>query len=177
MAAACFVVRTTTKSMWSAISPRARSRRCSQAKSWPSCAAGFTGSKRRRTISCAATAFSRGASSLLQLRYDPHSLRERYTSADPFPHIVIDGLVEDAALQRVLDEFPKPDETRWMTFDSPTEKKLGYYHEHSTITPTVRSFLDAMNGFEMLLFLEALTGIEGLIPDPYFGGGGLHQLA
>jgi hypothetical protein len=113
---------------------------------------------------------------LLQLRYDPSSLRERYTSADPFPHIVIDGLFEDAVLQRVLDEFPKPDETRWITFDSPTEKKLGYYHEHSTITPAVRAFLDALNGFEMLLFLEALTGIEGLIPDPYFGGGGLHQI-
>ena len=33
-----------------------------------------------------------------------------------------------------------------------------------------------MNSFEMLLWLEALTGIEGLIPDPYFGGGGLHQI-
>ena len=33
-----------------------------------------------------------------------------------------------------------------------------------------------MNSFEMLLWLEAVTGIEGLIPDPYFGGGGLHQI-
>ena len=28
----------------------------------------------------------------------------------------------------------------------------------------------------MLGFLEALTGIDGLIPDPYFGGGALHQI-
>jgi Rps23 Pro-64 3,4-dihydroxylase Tpa1-like proline 4-hydroxylase len=112
----------------------------------------------------------------LNLRHPPDPLRERYTHADPFPHIVLDGLFEDATLQRVLDEFPKPDQTRWLRFDSPTEKKLGYYHEHSTITPAVRAFLDALNGFEMLLFLEALTGIEGLIPDPYFGGGGLHQI-
>lgn len=114
--------------------------------------------------------------SLLKFLHDPHELRARYQSADPFPHIVLDGLFEDAALERVLAEFPKPEEMRWMRFDSPTEKKLGYYHEHSTIAPSVRSFLDAMNGFEMLLFLEALTGIEGLIPDPYFGGGGLHQI-
>ncbi|HEU4889777.1 MAG TPA: 2OG-Fe(II) oxygenase [Thermoanaerobaculia bacterium] len=112
----------------------------------------------------------------MNLRHAPHPLRARYTSADPFPHIVLDDLFDDATLQRVLDDFPSPDETRWMRFDSPTEKKLGYYHEHSTITPAVRAFLDAMNGFEMLLFLEALTGIEGLIPDPYFGGGGLHQI-
>ncbi len=112
----------------------------------------------------------------LELKHDPYALRTRYQSADPFPHIVLDGLFDDAVLERVLADFPKPDETRWMRFDSPTEKKLGYYHEHSTITDAVRSFLDALNGFEMLLFLEALTGIEGLIPDPYFGGGGLHQI-
>lgn len=112
----------------------------------------------------------------LTLNYAPETLRERYLSADPFPHIVLDGLFDDALLERVVAEFPKPDETRWMAFDSPTEKKLGYYHEHSRISDTVRAFLDAMNGFEMLLFLEALTGMEGLIPDPYFGGGGLHQI-
>lgn len=112
----------------------------------------------------------------MNLRHDPRPLHERYTTADPFPHIVLDDLFDDATLQRVLDDFPKPDQTRWLRFDSPTEKKLGYYHEHSTITPAVRAFLDALNGFEMLLFLEALTGIEGLIPDPYFGGGGLHQI-
>ena len=107
---------------------------------------------------------------------DPRSLHEQYAGADPFPHIVLDDLFDADALDRVLADFPKPDETRWLTFDSPTEKKLGYYHEHSTISPAVRAFLDAMNGFEMLLFLEALTGIDGLIPDPYFGGGGLHQI-
>lgn len=112
----------------------------------------------------------------LTLRYDPRSLHTSYTTGEPFPHVVIDGLFDDADLDRLLAEFPRPEEMRWMAFDSPTEKKLGFFHEYSTITPFVRSFLDAMNGFEMLLFLESLTGIEGLIPDPYFGGGGLHQI-
>lgn len=112
----------------------------------------------------------------MKLNYDPRGLRAQYQSADPFPHIVIDGLFDDAELEAVVAEFPKPEETRWMKFDSATEKKLGYYHEHSRISDRIRRFLDAMNGFEMLLFLEQMTGIEGLIPDPYFGGGGLHQI-
>jgi Rps23 Pro-64 3,4-dihydroxylase Tpa1-like proline 4-hydroxylase len=110
------------------------------------------------------------------LHHDARSLRDRYTSADPFPHIALDGLFDDAALESVLREFPGPDDMQWTQFDSPTERKLGYFHERSRVSKTIREFLDAMNSFEMLLWLEALTGIEGLIPDPYFGGGGLHQI-
>ncbi|MGZ4809262.1 MAG: 2OG-Fe(II) oxygenase [Thermoanaerobaculia bacterium] len=112
----------------------------------------------------------------LRLRDIPGDLRASYAAADPFPHIVLDGLFDDADLDAVLRDFPKPEAMKWAKFDNPMEKKLGFYYETSTIAPAIRSFLDAMNGFEMLLFLERLTGIEGLIPDPYFGGGGLHQI-
>jgi hypothetical protein len=112
----------------------------------------------------------------VKLNYDPQPLREQYQAGDPFPHIVLDGLFEDDDLERVLAEFPSPDEMRWRRFESPLEKKLGYYHEDSSVSSAVRAFLEAMNGFEMLLWLEALTGMDGLIPDPYFGGGGLHQI-
>ena len=111
------------------------------------------------------------------LNYDPHTLREQYQNAEPYPHIVLDGLFDDADLDSVLAEFPKLEEMQWHRFESPQEKKLGYYHEISVVRPAVRAFLEAMNGFETLLWLEALTGMEGLIPDPYFGGGGLHQIA
>jgi len=110
------------------------------------------------------------------LRHDARALRDRYAAADPFPHIVVDGLFDDADLDAVLRDFPSPDAMRWTRFDNPLEKKLGYFYASSTISKTVRDFLEATNGFEMLLWLEALTGIEGLIPDPYFGGGGLHQI-
>lgn len=112
----------------------------------------------------------------VKLNYDPHALREQYLAGDPFPHIVLDGLFDADDLDRVLGEFPTPEQMRWHRFDSPREKKLGFYHEVSTLTPDVRAFLEAMNGYEMLLWLEALTGMDGLIPDPYFGGGGLHQI-
>jgi len=112
----------------------------------------------------------------VKLNYEPQTLQPQYVSATPFPHIVLDGLFDDGDLDRVLRDFPSPDAMRWVRFDNANEKKLGFFHESSSITPAVRSFLDAMNGFEMLRFLEQLTGIDGLIPDPYFGGGGLHQI-
>jgi len=112
----------------------------------------------------------------LQLNVEGKSLRDSYAAAEPFPHTVIDGLFDDATLNAVLAAFPTRDEMQWMEFDNPLEKKLGFFHERSRIAPLVRDFLEAMNSFEMLLWLEAATGIEGLIPDPYFGGGGLHQI-
>jgi 2OG-Fe(II) oxygenase superfamily len=112
----------------------------------------------------------------LTLHHDAPPLRARYAAAEPFPHIVLDGLFDDEVLDAVLCAFPGPEAMKWRSFDSPMEKKLGFHHETSTIAPIVRAFLDDMNSFEMLLWLEALTGIEGLIPDPYFGGGGLHQI-
>jgi hypothetical protein len=107
---------------------------------------------------------------------DPRELHDQYVAAEPFPHIAIDGLFDDVELDAVLAEFPSPEAMRWVRFDNALEKKLGFYHKQSVVSDRIRRFLDAMNGFEMLLFLEALTGIEGLIPDPYFGGGGLHQI-
>ena len=112
----------------------------------------------------------------VRLRHDPAALRPSYASARPFPHAVIDDLFEDSGLEQVLAAFPRPETTKWISFDSPTEKKLGFHHQVSQLDPIIRRFLMEMNSFEMLSFLETVTGIDGLIPDPYFGGGGIHQI-
>lgn len=110
-----------------------------------------------------------------RLNADPAALQEQYVSAQPFPHIVIDDLFPEAILEEVLADFPRPDEIAWRKFDNPTEKKLGYWHENP-LRPSVQLFLYEMNSAPLLQFLEALTGIDGLISDPYYGGAGPHQI-
>jgi len=109
------------------------------------------------------------------LRADPASLRERYVSAQPFPHIVLDNLFPNEVLEGLLPEFPRPDEIDWVRFDSATEKKLGYSYKNP-LGPNLQTFLYEMNSAPMLEFLQALTGIEGLVGDPYYGGAGPHQI-
>lgn len=111
----------------------------------------------------------------MKLNADPSPLQERYVSAQPFPHIILDGLFPDATLEAVLADFPRPDEIEWASFDNPTEKKLGYRYT-SPLKRDLRDFLYEMSAPPVLRFLEELTGIEGLIPDPYFGGAGPHQI-
>ena len=110
-----------------------------------------------------------------RLNADPGALREQYVSAQPFPHIVLDGLFPDEILEEVLADFPRPDEIAWRRFENATEKKLGYWHE-SQLRPGIQLFLYEMNSAPMLQFLEALTGIQGLVSDPYYGGAGPHQI-
>ena len=110
-----------------------------------------------------------------RLNADPAALREQYVNARPFPHIVLDNLFPNEILEEVLDDFPRPDEIAWRKFDNPTEKKLGYWHENP-LRPRIQLFLYEMNSAPLLQFLEALTGIEGLVSDPYYGGAGPHQI-
>lgn len=111
----------------------------------------------------------------MQLHADPQALRERYARAEPLPHIAVDGLFDDLVLDGVLAEFPEAGEAVWSAFDNPREKKLGYRHG-SELGPRLSEFMWRMSAPPTLAFLESLTGIEGLIPDPYFGGGGPHQI-
>ena len=39
-----------------------------------------------------------------------------------------------------------------------------------------RNLLDKLNSSTFISFLEMLIGIDGLVPDPHFVGGGLHQI-
>jgi len=97
-----------------------------------------------------------------------------YQTASPFPHIVLDDFLPQHAVESVWRSFPSPEEPFWLRTHIAQEIKLSTCTE--TVFPSpVRSLLYALNGASFLSFLEKLTGITGLIPDPYFEGGGIHQ--
>lgn len=100
---------------------------------------------------------------------------QAYAQAEPFPHIIIDDFLPEAILNRVLEEFPQPKSINWQTFDNVSEKKLASNSELQ-IGPLTRLLLYQLNSSTFIHFLEKLTSIEGLIPDPHFAGGGLHQI-
>jgi hypothetical protein len=98
-----------------------------------------------------------------------------YSNARPFPHIVIDNFFDPNLLELILAEFPKPGEIKWQKFDTGHEIKLASSAESSFGSAT-RLFLYHLNSATFLEFLSAVTGIDNLIPDPRFEGGGLHQI-
>ena len=98
-----------------------------------------------------------------------------YREAAPFPHCVIDNFLEPAVYRELVDAFPGPEADIWYRFASGKENKKLQSREHDALPEPLRQFLTDANGSTFTRFLERLTGIEGLIPDPHLHGGGLHQ--
>lgn len=101
--------------------------------------------------------------------------REAYSQASPFPHVIIDNFLPVELLDNILKEFPKVDSINWQKFDNTSEKKLASKHELQMGEAT-RLLLYQLNSSVFINFIESLTGIDGIIPDPHFEGGGLHQI-
>ena len=103
-------------------------------------------------------------------------LGAKYRTASPFPHVVIDNFIPDEhVIDEVIREFPAPGTLDWIHYNQQTEKKLASKDE-SQIGPVTRHLLQQFNSSVFCLFLEKLTGIDGIIPDPHYWGGGLHQI-
>jgi Rps23 Pro-64 3,4-dihydroxylase Tpa1-like proline 4-hydroxylase len=101
-------------------------------------------------------------------------LANDFHSAQPYKHIVIDGLFDAQFLRQVAGEFYPLDDPRWSRFHNANEEKLVVSNSEQHLPPTVKTFLRELNAEPFLKQLTALTGIEGLIPDPYLGGAGMH---
>lgn len=101
--------------------------------------------------------------------------RDAYRSAGPFPHTVIDGFLPQEVAESVLAEFPGPGDTEWWSFDDARERKLATLDDRS-MGPVTRQLLWELNSAAAIDFLSTLTGIDGLVPDPHYFGGGLHQI-
>lgn len=101
--------------------------------------------------------------------------RDGYLSAQPFQHIVFDDFLPASVLDEVLGEFPSPQREEWKSFDGVRERKLAT-KDDSLLGDATRHLLAEFNSAAFIDFLQRLTAIDGLVPDPHFEGGGLHQI-
>jgi Rps23 Pro-64 3,4-dihydroxylase Tpa1-like proline 4-hydroxylase len=101
--------------------------------------------------------------------------KEDFINAKPFPHVMIDNFFPEDILNDVLADFPDLQKIDSQKFNNAYEKKLASTHERQMGNAT-RNLLYRLNSSTFISFLEELTGIDGIIPDPHFEGGGLHQI-
>jgi hypothetical protein len=114
---------------------------------------------------------------------DHEAVRERglelqvaYGSGDPFPHIVIDNFLPPEILDACLAAFPKPGDAADASFDRKQERLKESFHP-DTLEPVARNLFYSFNSRPFIRVIENITGIKGLIPDPYFLGAGFHRIS
>jgi len=100
---------------------------------------------------------------------------KNFKNAEPFPHIHFDNFLSNDLALELSEGFPDyNDQISWVIRDTENIKKR-YQQDDKKLPKILRLMLREFNSKEFLLFLEALTGIESLIPDPYFINGGVHM--
>lgn len=100
-----------------------------------------------------------------------------YDTNPPFPNIYFDNFFNSDLLREVITELPElGTEKNDIHYANPNENKYASKGEHR-FGPKTKAFLHFLNSQPFLEFLQELTGIEEtLIPDPYYEGGGFHQI-
>ncbi|MBW8315490.1 MAG: 2OG-Fe(II) oxygenase [Hydrogenophaga sp.] len=99
----------------------------------------------------------------------------KYKQGSPFPHIAFDNFLPEDVADAVLKEFPQPGDIDWHNYNRQTEIKLVCADE-AKFGPVTRNLFYQLHSLPFLRFLEKVTGIPNLIPDPALRGGGLHQI-
>jgi Rps23 Pro-64 3,4-dihydroxylase Tpa1-like proline 4-hydroxylase len=109
---------------------------------------------------------------------DVESLAAAFPAATPFPHVVLNGLFDERFLAAVVAELPHPRRGEgFIQADLAQFQELKFaYRDEPRLGPLSRHLLATLHSKTFLEFLSKLTGIQGLIPDPYLVGGGFHQI-
>ncbi|HET9034188.1 MAG TPA: 2OG-Fe(II) oxygenase [Dokdonella sp.] len=100
---------------------------------------------------------------------------KEYRTAEPYPYAVIDQFLRPERALELARHFPQPqDPIAWDYFGAEHfEVKMGCSREEHFPTG-LRSAIHDMNSGPFVSFLEQLTGIDHLLPDPHLVGGGIH---
>jgi Rps23 Pro-64 3,4-dihydroxylase Tpa1-like proline 4-hydroxylase len=96
-----------------------------------------------------------------------------FKQAKPFPHIVLEDFL-NLKPDDMAGVYPGPDWAHWNKRNDYYQFGKMYCRDTDIIPPLISSMFYELSSPPFLRFLESVTGIDGIIPDPYYEGGGLH---
>ncbi len=106
---------------------------------------------------------------------DTARLAERYRNAQPFPSICIDHFLEPDFALEVARAYPPSLQGVSRSFDAVNERGKTQIEDRAKFPDPVKRLADLCASQPFLDTLSSITGIPGLMWDPRFVGGGMHQ--
>lgn len=94
-------------------------------------------------------------------------------SIQPFNHWIIDNFLDANLAKQLATDFLPYDDPSWYEYKNPLENKKTL-NNWWYFPPTTYYFLRFLNSSKFISYLEQITGIETLYPDPGLHGAGWH---
>jgi len=101
-------------------------------------------------------------------------IRNEFLSTPPFPHVAIDDFLDPAFAQELLAQFPAFEQGNAVGDNGELGGKSTLARIRG-VGEAYRRLDDAIQSPEFLRAISALTGIDGLLYDPWYLGGGTHE--
>ncbi|WP_026607211.1 2OG-Fe(II) oxygenase [Methylocapsa acidiphila] len=100
---------------------------------------------------------------------------EAFKSNAPFPHLAFEGLFAPELLELMHAEFDNLNWSDWRRFNTQYERKRGT-QANTRFGPATQLYFNTIHSGEFVDFLQAVTGVDSLLPDPMLHAGGLHEI-
>jgi hypothetical protein len=109
----------------------------------------------------------------LQLEERPSFLATVYRTAKPFPHLILHNLFPAERLDGLVREIASLPEEEWVIHD---EEHISKANLRSAVDlgENGKRHVSLLHSAEFLYLISEITGIWGLLPDPYLAGSGYH---
>lgn len=96
-----------------------------------------------------------------------------YQSKTPYHYTCVDDFLPEEIVARVREEALA--QGRKEAENQSANEKLKTSYNPDRLPTYTRAVFHALNSRPFIQFLETMSGIRGLIPDPYYMGGGIHR--
>jgi Rps23 Pro-64 3,4-dihydroxylase Tpa1-like proline 4-hydroxylase len=101
-------------------------------------------------------------------------LAEIFASAKPFPHVVIENFLDNEFATVIHDEV-RATVANINASNDITQKRKVACTDWNLFGENTFKLISFFNSAAFISYLEEITGISGLLPDPWLEGGGIHQ--
>ena len=99
-----------------------------------------------------------------------------FKAASPFPYLVVNNFLSTEIVGGLVQEFPVDSDPIWEISDQKEiqVKLRSNWRSEADIRPETQSVVHFLNSGAVMKCFSKLSGIEKLISDPYYTGGGLN---
>lgn len=111
-------------------------------------------------------------------KFNIETLAADFKSAEPFQHVIIDNFLNQEMADQILNDLENDNFDKWDKRDQEQIqiKWRSDWKDDSDVPVTTLSLIHFLNSGTFLRWLSKVTGIDGIIPDPYLTGGGFNQI-